>query len=428
MANNLESNVTDSLARIFTEKFESSRVVSKTVNTQLLTPRLTPSTGGEVSFKRPTDFASIRTSDGDISGSNKSDIITGKSTGVVQDYITVATEWSNIEEALELDQLDELLSPMAERIATDLDLSMASYMIRNSALHYGTPGTKVSDWADVAGANALMQSVGVPMTGERFYLLNPFATVALADQQNSLQSGNTDLIRTAWEDAQIPRNFGGMRAITSNAMKNYVSGTLSAGANRAGTLSSTPTATYVSVKDTMIQSIPVAGFGAGSDTILAGEIVQVTARGRLNLSTREAILDGNGDAILWSGTVTENVTLSGGAGTLLVAGPAIIEANGQYNTVASALASGDVITILNAAAGTTYQPSMFYHKEAFGMGTVKLPKLFSTDTVTTSVEGMSIRVSRYADGDANTQKVRFDLLPAFITFNPFFAGQGFGQQ
>ena len=426
MANDLNSNTVEDLARIFTEKFESSRVVSKTVNTQLLTPRLTPSTGGEVSFKRPTDFASIRTSGGDISLSTKSDIITGKSTGVVQDYITVATEWTNIEEALELDQLDQLIAPMAERIATDLDLSMAAYMINNSALHYGTPGNQVDDWADVAGANALMQSVGVPMTGEQFYLMNPFATVDLADQQNSLQSGNTDLIRTAWEMAQTSRRFGGMTAITSNAMKNYTSGTLSAGANRAGTLSGTPTATYVSVKDTMIQSIPVAGFGAGSDTILAGEIVQVTARGRLNLSTREAILGRVGEEILWSGTVTENVTLSGGAGTLLVAGPAIIEANGQYNTVSSALTSGDVITLLNASASTIFQPSMFYHKEAFGMGTVKLPKLFSTDTVTTSVDGMSIRVSRYADGDANTQKVRFDLLPAFITFNPFFAGQGYG--
>ena len=426
MANSTASNTVEDLARIFTEKFESSKVVSNTVNTQLLTPRLTPSTGGEVSFKRPTDFAAIRTPGGDIGSSTKSDILTGKSTGIVQDYITVATEWTNIEEALELDQLDQLLEPMAARIATTLDLSMAEYMIKNSALHYGTPGNQVDDWADVAGANALLQSVGVPMSGDQFYLMNPFATIALADQQNSLQSGNTDMIRTAWEKAQTSRQFGGMTAVTSNAMKNYTSGTLTAGANRAGTLSGTPTATYVSVKDTMIQSIPVAGFGAGSDTIKAGEIVQVTARGRLNLSTREAILDLAGSEILWAGTVTEDVTLSGGAGTLLVAGPAIIESDGQYNTVSSALTSGDVITLLNAAPSKIYQPSMFYHREAFGMGTVKLPKLFSTDTVSTSADGFSIRVSRYSDGDANVQKVRFDLLPAFITFNPFFAGQGFG--
>jgi hypothetical protein len=39
---------------------------------------------------------------------------------------------------------------------------------------------------------------------------------------------------------------------------------------------------------------------------------------------------------------------------------------------------------------------------------------------------MSIRITKYSDGDANTQKIRFDLLPAYATFNPFFAGQGFG--
>ena len=73
-----------------------------------------------------------------------------------------------------------------------------------------------------------------------------------------------------------------------------------------------------------------------------------------------------------------------------------------------------------------YQPNLFYMKQAFGIGTVKLPKLYSTDTIATTSDGMSIRVSKYADGDANTQKIRFDLLPAYATFNPFMAGHGFG--
>ena len=87
--------------------------------------------------------------------------------------------------------------------------------------------------------------------------------------------------------------------------------------------------------------------------------------------------------------------------------------------------SGDVVTLLGAGS-TLYQPNLFYHKQAFGLGTVKLPKLYSTDTIATTSDGMSIRVSKYSDGDANTQKIRFDLLPAYATFNPFFAGQGFG--
>jgi len=124
--------------------------------------------------------------------------------------------------------------------------------------------------------------------------------------------------------------------------------------------------------------------------------------------------------------VTADVTLVAGAGTLLVAGPAIFEANGQYNTVDSAPVAGDVVTIINAAATTVYQPNLFYSKQAFGLGSVPLKKLYSTDTIATTEDGIQIRISKYADGDANKQKVRFDMLPAYATFNPFFAGQGFG--
>jgi len=421
MANNLSSNITRKVARVFLDAFESSRVLTKTVDTQLLSGKFNPSSGSNVDFKRPHDYNSIRTSGGDISSSTKSDIISGKATGTVQNYFTVATEWGNVEEALELDQLDDILAPMARRIVTDLELDLGSYMLKNANLHYGTPGTVVDAWTDVAGAAALMDSIGVPMEGEKYYVMNPYTTTNLSSAQNGLNAADS-LVRTAWEKAQISSNFGGLMAITSNALKTYTSGTTS---DRAGTLSAAPTATYVAHKDTMIQSLAVAGFSA-SATIKAGEIVQVTGRNRLSLSTREPILDASGNEILWSGIVTEDVTLNGsGAGTLLVAGPAINEANGQYNTVDTALDSGDVITVLGSAS-TVYQPNMFYHKQAFGLGTVKLPKLYSTDTIATTQDGMSIRVSKYADGDANTQKIRFDMLPAYATFNPFFAGQGFG--
>jgi hypothetical protein len=154
-------------------------------------------------------------------------------------------------------------------------------------------------------------------------------------------------------------------------------------------------------------------------------MVTITGINRLNLDTRTAMIDASGANVLWTGVVTADVTLTAGAGNITVAGPAIYEANGQYNTVDSAPVQNDVVTILSAS-NTLYQPNLFFTKQAFGMGTVKLPKLYSTDTIATTEDGMSIRVSKYADGDANTQKIRFDLLPAYATFNPFMAGQGFG--
>ena len=422
MANNFSSNVTEDLARVFLEKFESSKVLCKSVDTQLINDKFTPETGGTVSVKRPHDYNAIRTSGGDISSSTKSDIISGKATATVQDYITVATEFTNIQEALESDQLDEILAPMATRAVTELETSLGSYMYKNAGLSYGNPDNAVDAWGDVAGAGALLDSVGVPSDNERYYVMNPFTTMNLANTQAGLSAGSNKLVDTAWERAQIQQSFGGLKAVTSNALSSYTdSSDLS---DRAGTLSATPTATYLAHKDTMVQTLAVTGMST-TGTIKAGSIVEVTGRYRTNISTRQMAIGADGAGIKWRGTVTADVTLSGGAGNIVVAGPAIYEANGQYNTVDSALTSGDVVTILGTA-GAVMQPNLFFHKQAFGLATVKLPKLYSTDTVATTEDGFSIRVSKYADGDANTQKVRFDLLPAFVTYNPFFAGLGYG--
>jgi len=421
MANNLNSNVTRKVARVFLDAFESSRVVTKSVDTQLLAGKFNPSSGSNVDFKRPHDYNSIRTSGGDISASTKSDIIAGKATGTVQNYFTVATEWGNVEEALELDQLDQILAPMARRIVTDLETDLAGYMVKNSSLKYGTHGNAVDAWGDVAGAGALMDSIGVPMSDDKYYLMNPFTTTALASAQNGLNAAD-GLVRTAWEKSQVSSNFGGMMALTSNALSSFTS---SDAADRAGTLSGAPDATYVTAKDTMTQALAVTGFTA-SAVVKAGDMVTIADVNRLNISTRDAMIDAAGAVVPWTGTVTADVTLDGsGAGTLVVSGAAINESNGQYNTVDAAPQSGAVVTILGAASAL-YQPNLFFTKQAFGLGSVKLPKLYSTDTIATTEDGMSIRVSKYADGDANTQKIRFDLLPAYATFNPFFSGQGFG--
>ena len=419
MANNLSSNITRPLAKIFLEAFESSRVVTKTVNTQLLSGKFNPSTGTKVDFKRPHDYNSIRSTGGDISAAAKSDIIAGKATGTVQPYFTSATEWSNIQEALELDQLDQILEPMARRLVTDLELDLAKFMRINTGLNYGARGTAVDAWSDVAGAGAMLDSVGVPMSDDKYYLLNPFSTTALASAQSGLNAAD-GLVRTAFEKAQIASNFGGMKALTSNALSSYTSGTTT---DRLGDLKTAPDATYVTAKDTMQQTMVIETLGTG--TIEAGDQIQVAGVNRLNIATRQLIIDATGAAVPWTGTVLSVVTIAGNEATVVVSGAAIFEANGQYNNVDAAPAAGAVVTILGAA-NTVYQPNLFYTEQAFGLGTVKLPKLYSTDTVATTSDGMSIRVSKYSDGDANTQKIRFDLLPAYACFNPNFAGQGYG--
>lgn len=424
MANNFSNNFTRTVARVFLEKFESERVLSKNVNTQLLEGKFNPRSGDAYDFKRPTDYISKRTATGDITGGTRSDIIVGKATGTVQDYFTVDVDFDEADEAIKMDQIDELLAPMATRIATDLELDFAAYMQKNTALLAGDPGNGVTTWDEVAKAGAIMQASGVPMDKAWCYAMNPFTQDSLASDQRSLGAGGSagELVKSAHERSIITDNFAGMRVMTATTLAAV---TMPTAADLVGAVVGTPDVTYVGNMDGYIQTINVDELTA-SVTIPAGAYVQATGIYRLNLSTRQQIFDAEGNPILWGGTLVEDAVVDGtGAATLKVAGAAIYEAGGAFNTVTAPLADGVVITVLNASA-TTAQPNMFWHPKAFGIGSVPIKKLYSTDTLAKTEDGLQFRVSKYADGDANKQIVRVDFRPAYCTFNPFFAGVGYG--
>jgi len=422
MSNSFDSNFTRKLAPIILDAFESKRTITKNVNTQLLDGKFAGSdTGTIVDFKRSTDYKSIRTATGDISASTASDIITGKAKGEVQDYFTVYVNYDEADEALKMAQKDQLVDmPMMNRIVTDFELDFAAFMMKNTALSSGTVGTPITTWAHVANAGATMESAGIPKDGDWNLAINPFTQVALAGTQRSLGTpGTTD---PANRNATITDNFAGMHVMSATTLGTYTTGT---GADRAGTLSGTPTATYLAAKDTMTQSLAVTGFQANL-VVAAGETITVTGRYRRNLSTRQPILDSTGAQVLWSATVTASVTLgASGEGTLVCTGPAIYEAAGAYNTVVAALTSGDVVT-LGGSAVTTYQPNIFWHKQAFAVGSVPIKKLYSTDTIATTRDGLQLRISKGVGFLENLQKVRIDFRPAYGVMNPFFAGKAWG--
>lgn len=421
MANSFESNFTRKLMMKVLDRFESNRVLSKNVDTQTFKGGFNPNTGDTIDVKRPTDYASYRSSTGDIT-SQKQDIVTGKASATVQDYITVGVDYDEADEALKMgtDQ-SRFWDDIANRIVVDLETDFASFMMQNTGLLAGTVGEGVDSWAEVAEAGALMQSSGVPRNKKWCYALNPYSQVALATEQRSL--GVNPEVATANQRATVAQNFAGFDVKTATTLATYAS---QAGADRVGALAANPDVTYATHKDSMKQSLSVSGFEANL-VIKAGEQIQITGRNRLNLSTRKVIVDAAGAEVVFTGTVAQDVTLSGtGTGTIVITGPAIYEAGGAYNTVDSAPVSGDVVTLLGAAS-TVYQPNLFWHPDAFTIASVPIKKLHSTDTIATTADGLQLRCSKYSNGDANSQTVRFDLRPAYGVMNPFMAGQGFGK-
>lgn len=424
MANNFDSNFTRKVMQSFLTAFESERVLSKNVDTQLFAGKFNPSTGENIDIKRPTDYVTVRTAKGDLGSSTASDIITGKATATVQDYFTTFVDFDEADEALKMDQLDQLLAPMATRMKTDFELDFAKFMMENSGLLSGTVGTAATTWDDIAAYGSIMDASGVPRDKMWNVAVNPFTQRALASDQRGLGAGGTagGLISEAHRRAIITDDFAGMKVMSANTLHSITTDTE---ADRAGTIvTSNPDATYLTAKDTMTQTILVTGFGANLE-VRAGDVLQIAGRNRLNLSTRKVIIDETGAVVVFTGTVVSAVTLgASGEGSITITGPALFEAAGQYNTVSSAPLIGDVVTLLGSASAIL-QPNLFWHPQAFTVASVPIKKLQSVDTVATTEDGLQFRVSKGSDFIANQQKIRIDFRPAYGAMNQFYAGHGY---
>lgn len=417
MANELQGNINKKLLKAFTKNFMSDIVVAKTVERQLLVGDFDPSTGTQVAMKRGVQYTPIRTNDGDLSSATANPIRVGQVLGEVGQYCTVYIENTQVEEALETDQLDMLLKPIAEDMAITLESELVDRMVKNAALVSGTTGTRVNKWSDIANAGALMKEIGVP-NGERYATISNFEEVSLANVQSGL--GVQPEVGSAWASATIRERFAGFdRVLSSNNLPEYQIGTATAAA-----LSATPSATYTSYKNSYQMSLNLSGVTPATGTFKAGQQIQIAASSLVNMRNQRVVRkDSNNIPITL--TVLEDATAVAGAITgLKVSGAAINEAGvlSSFNTVNRALASGDALVLLGTA-GSVQRPALAYHKQFFGMGSVQLPKLHALDSSIINYDGFSIRVHRFSDGVGNKNRYRFDLLPTFACFNPFYGLQ-----
>ncbi len=420
MANNLNGNVSQIVLKKFAPMFQNDCVLVKTVDRQLIQGEINPNTGDTVYLKRPHQFASTRTADGDISATTTQNLISGKIPAKISNYCTVEIAYSQLEEAIKLNQLEQILKPISERINTDMEIELAKFIQTNGALSLGAPGTGITKWSDVAQTGSMLKDLGVE-SGNNYAVMDPWAAQNLAEKQSGLE--HSELVRTAWENAQISGNFGGVRALMSNGLAARVSGSA---AGAAGiTVKTTPAATYDSVKDSYQMTIVLTG--ATGLNLKAGDQLEFATSYWLNQQSKQQLVK-NGSAIKFTATVLADATAAGADITVTVSGAAIVDSsNTQYNTVSAAITAGMAVSV-RGAASTTYKPNLFYNEKAIAMGTVELPKLHSLDSAVMSSPrtGLSIRVHKYSDGRANKQMMRFDVLPAFSILNPHMCGQFFG--
>ena len=423
MANDYQSNTNKKLLKAFAKGFESNTVLTNTVSKQLVND-FDASTGdsyGAVSMKRPPQYVPQRTSDGDVTGSTNP-VRTGKVQGVVSDYITVYVENTQVEEALEADQLDQLLAPIAEDMVVTLESELAEYMANNAAHTTGDPDTSIAKWSDIANAGALLKQIGAP-AGKKYGAIDCFDETVLADLQTQL--GVNPNVNAAWANAVVKEGFAGLnQVLTTNNLPQYTTGNDVTGI----TLGATPSATYTSYKDTYRMTLTLSGFTATTGTLKKGTTLEFPATFLVNMRNRKTVFK-SGSEVPLTLTVLDDYTADGSGDIIAeVSGAAIFETgvNAAFNTVARALTSGDTVTIRESAS-TTYRPALAYCEGFVGMGSVVLPKLHATDSMVMNHKGVSIRVHKFSDGAGNKNRYRFDMLPTFACFNPFWGVRMNGQ-
>lgn len=422
MANSLAKNYSTKILPIFQKSWTNDTVSLNSVNRDIYRGGINPTTGSTVQIKRPHQYNTHETAAGDISGVTKSSLIAATSTMTVNNWLTAAVEWEAFEEAYELNQLDQILAPMNQKLITDEEVRLNAYIKDSGAHILGTVGTDIDAWSDVAQVGSFSKALGFP-TGKCYAQVDPYAIQDLADAQSGLL--NDRLVGSAWREAQIPKKFAGVNLFESNSLATHTVGSHDSGI----TLKSAPTQTYAGAKDTYYTTLVLQGLDVSTtDVLKKGDMLKVTGRYWNQMQTKQEASK-RGAGIEYTCTVTADVDSDGsGDVTVIVSGPAIYEAAGQYNTVSSALATNDVVTVVSGTADSTNVPNLFYHEDAYSYNQVKTPKLHALDSMlVNSPDGrVNLRIHKYSDGDTNTQKLRIDLLSAYAVNNPLWAGRFFG--
>lgn len=176
------------------------------------------------------------------------------------------------------------------------------------------------------------------------------------------------------------------------------------------------------VASLLVNGVPTAGAssmaidgGTGSNTVTRGSVFTIAGVFAVHPLTGVSL------GTLQQFTVTSNLTLSTGAGTLSFY-PAL-RATGPNKTVSALPADNAALTFVGAAS-TAYRQNLMFHKDAFTTAFAPLPVLASCEGYTARLpSGVSVRVMTFGDGNNDYERTRIDVLYGFVAVRPEHAAR-----
>jgi hypothetical protein len=353
--------------------------------------------GDTISIRRPTDFT-VR--DGAVASNQ--DVVEGKVALTIDKQKGIDFGFTSKELTLDIRELSErVIKPAMIQLANQIDRDVLG-LYKYVPNWVGATGETINSFSDFAKGPERLDEYAVPQEG-RAAVLSPADHWALLGNQTGLYI--QDAARGAYRQGSLGM-IGGVDTYMSQNVPTHTTGSdvTTVTVNQSVT---TSTIAYADVKDTMQQTITIAG-----GNLNAGDVITIADVNAVNPVTKQDL-----------GFAKQFTVISYSSNSLVIY-PAMIWSGPFQNVkVKDGVTDLDTkaITAIGAAS-TPYRQNMVFHKNAFALAMVPMVAPPGAVQVSRqSYKGTSVRLIPTYDGTNDRSNFRLDVLYGVKAIDPRLA-------
>lgn len=353
--------------------------------------------GDTVSIRRPTDFT-VR--DGAIASNQ--DVVEGKVSLTVNKQKGVDFGFTSAELSLDIKELSErVIKPAMVQLANQVDLDLMN-LYKFVPNWVGTPTPPINSFADFAKGPERLDEYAVPSDG-RTAVLSPADHWGLLGSQTALYIQNA--ASGAYRDGSLGR-IGGVETFEAQNVPTHVVGSDVTSVTINGAITAS-TISYANVKDTMQQTITIAG-----GTLNPGDVFEIADVYAVNPVTKARL------------PFKKQFTVISYDANTLVMYPAMIW-SGAFQNVAVETGVTDLDTKALTFVGTAgygYRQNLIFQRNAFALAMVPMvAPPGAVQVARQSYKGTSVRIIPTYDGTNDKSNWRCDILYGVKAIDPRLA-------
>lgn len=409
-SNELKKNLTQTASRRFIDGFANHMVALQHCDRQILEGIFNKKSGDTVTLKVPTQYKGVdltgRTN-GEMTAADIEAIETGTITAKVNHFDGLALELNKIEEALETDQLDELLNPASRKLVTRLEDKIFAEAVLGAAAMTGDPSKALANWLDMREVKAYYTKIGAPDLRPNAFLDPDVFTSISSDVKVAF---NPEIVKET-----IREYYGGRLAgvDTYETMSTFAFDSTAIPA--PGALAAETTFAFNALDDAHKCTIAVKT----AKTVKRGMKFTIAGVYAINQENKRVIEEGGAPKLQVFTAVADSV------GTTIQCSPALIGSSTEAQQNVSAPGAADaVVTFINTK---DLKPSVIWTPDAVAVAFIPLQPVSTAEGYTARQEGVAIRTQKQGSVMGNTDTMRFDVMAAIKVIDPLKVVLGFGK-